>query len=76
VDRLDFHVAPGVPHEMVLNIARRGSPGLIVVGVRHAGRVGRWISGSTTEALLRHAPCSVLTMPEPWRAAKSEEMRR
>ncbi|MGA6927702.1 MAG: universal stress protein, partial [Desulfosarcina sp.] len=23
VDRLDFHVAPGVPHEMVLNIARR-----------------------------------------------------
>lgn len=76
VDRLDFQVAPGVPHEMVLNIARRCAPDLIVVGVRHAGRVGRWISGSTTEALLRRAPCSVLTMPEPWSAAKSREMRR
>ena len=38
---------------------------LIVVGVRPSGAMGRLISGSTTEVLLRHGPCSVLTVPEP-----------
>jgi nucleotide-binding universal stress UspA family protein len=58
-------VAPGVPGEMVLQVAREDAADLIVVGVRRSGKVGRWISGSTTEALLRHAACCVLTAPEP-----------
>jgi nucleotide-binding universal stress UspA family protein len=58
-------VAPGEPEEMVLRVAREQRADLIVVGVRPSGRMGRLISGSTTEALLRHAPCSVLTVPEP-----------
>jgi nucleotide-binding universal stress UspA family protein len=58
-------VAPGVPEEMVLRTAREQASDVIVVGVRHSGTVGRWISGSTTEGLLRHASCCVLTLPEP-----------
>ncbi len=58
-------VAPGVPQEMLLRVAGQQASDLIVVGVRHSGKVGRWISGSTTEALLRHSPCCVLTVPEP-----------
>jgi nucleotide-binding universal stress UspA family protein len=58
-------VAPGVPDEMVLRVAREAAAELIVVGVRRSGKVGRWISGSTTEALLRRSRGCVLTVPEP-----------
>jgi len=58
-------VQPGVPQEMALRVCRERSSDLIVVGVRHSAKVGRWLSGSTTETLLRHSPCCVLTVPEP-----------
>jgi nucleotide-binding universal stress UspA family protein len=58
-------VAPGIPQEMVLRVARERACDIIAVGVRRSGTLGRWISGSTTEALLRHSPCCVLTVPEP-----------
>ena len=57
--------APGVPQEMVLHIARERDADIIAVGVRRSGKLGRWLSGSTTEALLRRSPCCVLTVPEP-----------
>ncbi len=56
--------APGIPAEMVLHAIRRQSADVVVVGVRRSGRLARWISGSTTEALLRRSTCSVLTLPE------------
>lgn len=62
---LSVDVAPGVPQEMVMEVARQRSADVIAVGVRRSGKVGRWISGSTTEALLRRSPCCVLTVPEP-----------
>jgi len=58
-------VAPGVPQEMVMHVAREQNADMIAVGVHRSGGMGRWISGSTTEALLRRSPCSVLTVPEP-----------
>lgn len=64
-DAVDVTVAPGVPQEMVLRIAQRQAADLIVVGVHRSTKVGRWISGSTTETLLRQAPCCILTVPEP-----------
>lgn len=63
--RLSIAVTPGVPQEMVLGAARERGARLVVVGVRPSGKVGRWIAGSTTEALLRRSPCAVLTLPEP-----------
>jgi nucleotide-binding universal stress UspA family protein len=64
-DTLSVDVAPGVPQEMVLNVARERAADMIAVGVRRSGKVRRWISGSTTEALLRRSACCVLTVPEP-----------
>jgi acetoin utilization deacetylase AcuC-like enzyme/nucleotide-binding universal stress UspA family protein len=55
---------PGVPREMVLRTAGERAADIIAVGVRRSGKVRRWLSGSTTEALLRHAACCVLTVPE------------
>lgn len=63
-DALSVEVTPGVPQEMVLAAARKQSSDIIVVGVRRSRKMGRWISGSTTEAMLRRLPCSVLTVPE------------
>ncbi len=57
-------VAPGVPQEMLLDSILRRAADLVVVGVRPSGQVGRWFSGSTTEAVLRRSPCAVLTVPE------------
>jgi len=62
---LTIQVAPGDPEALVLREAQTYGADLIVVGVRPSWRMGRLISGSTTEALLRHGPCSVLTVPEP-----------
>jgi nucleotide-binding universal stress UspA family protein len=76
VDEIVVTVAPGVPQEMVLRIAREETTDLIVVGVRRSGKVGRWISGSTTEALLRLAPCCVLTVPESVGSKQADGDRR
>jgi nucleotide-binding universal stress UspA family protein len=75
-DQLSVAIAPGVPQEMVLKLAREQSSDVIVVGVRRSGKVSRWISGSTTEALLRRAPCSVLTVPEPIEPIETGGRRR
>jgi acetoin utilization deacetylase AcuC-like enzyme/nucleotide-binding universal stress UspA family protein len=37
---------------------------LLMVGVRPRRTLGQWMSGSTTEALLRNAPCHVMVVPE------------
>ncbi len=75
-DQLSVAIAPGVPQEMVLRHARELASDVIVVGVRRSGKVSRWISGSTTEALLRRSPCSVLTVPEPLDPIKTGDHRR
>jgi nucleotide-binding universal stress UspA family protein len=61
---LTVEVSPGVPQETLLQVADQLQSDLIVVGVRASGKIERWIAGSTTEALLRRSPCSVLTLPE------------
>ncbi len=75
-DQLSVTIAPGVPQEMVLQIASEQASDIIVVGVRCSGRVSRWISGSTTETLLRRSPCCVLTVPEPVEPIKTGGDRR
>jgi acetoin utilization deacetylase AcuC-like enzyme/nucleotide-binding universal stress UspA family protein len=44
-------------------LARREPLDLLLVGVRHRSILGQWMVGSTTEALLRRAPCPVLAVP-------------
>lgn len=75
-DAIDVTVEPGVPQEMILRIAQQQAADLIVVGVHRSTRLGRWISGSTTETLLRRAPCCVLTVPEPKEESLQKGPRR
>lgn len=74
-DAIDVTVEPGIPQEMVLRVARQQAADLIVVGVHPSTKMGRWISGSTTETLLRQAPCCVLTVPEPATASHQKGHR-
>jgi nucleotide-binding universal stress UspA family protein len=56
-------VWPGVPGEVLTAYATKHRANLIVVGVRQVGLVKKALIGSTTETVLRHAPCAVLTVP-------------
>jgi nucleotide-binding universal stress UspA family protein len=60
---VDTAILPGHPGEQIPLHARQWKADLIVVGVRRIGRVQKYLRGSTTEALLRKAPCSVLAVP-------------
>ena len=55
-----FH---GLPGEGLCSYATENKIDLIVAGVRHRGAFEKMLIGSTTEAVLRHAPCSVLIVP-------------
>jgi acetoin utilization deacetylase AcuC-like enzyme/nucleotide-binding universal stress UspA family protein len=55
-----FH---GLPGEGLCSYATENNIDLIVTGVRHRDAFEKMLIGSTTEAVLRHAPCSVLTVP-------------
>jgi nucleotide-binding universal stress UspA family protein len=58
-------VREGNPTETVLEVAREQGADLIVAGSRGAGRLERWLLGSTATALMRAAETSVLLVPEP-----------
>lgn len=62
--RLSILLQSGVPGEVLVDSARNRGADLIIVGVRSRRFWGRVFKGSTTETVLRHAPCPVLTVPE------------
>lgn len=47
---------------MILDIAEREHPDLIVIGTHGRAGVARFLMGSTAEKVLRHAKCPVLTV--------------
>jgi len=57
-------LAQGVPADALLAHSLQMGSDLIVVGVKRQSGIRRVLIGSTTEALLRHAPCPVLVVPE------------
>jgi acetoin utilization deacetylase AcuC-like enzyme/nucleotide-binding universal stress UspA family protein len=63
-ETIGVHLDIGLPGEVLLDYAQRNHPDMVVVGVRHRGAMGKLLIGSTTEALLRRAPCPVLVIPE------------
>jgi nucleotide-binding universal stress UspA family protein len=64
--RLDVSILlrSGVPGEALVESARYRGADLIIVGVRSRHFWGRVFKGSTTESVLRHAPCLVFAVPE------------
>jgi nucleotide-binding universal stress UspA family protein len=56
-------VLPGGADDVLSEYAKRNRIDLIVAGVRPHGPIEKLLIGSTTETMLRNAPCEVLTVP-------------
>jgi len=57
------HYLEGPAAASVCELARAGDFDLIVVANAKRSRTERWLMGSTVEAIMRHAPCSLLSVP-------------
>jgi nucleotide-binding universal stress UspA family protein len=55
-------VRSGSADRQIVETARRQGCTMIVMATRGRGRVARWLLGSTTERVIRRAPCPVLTV--------------
>jgi universal stress protein A len=55
----------GVPYEEILEEAEKIAPDLIITGSKGRSGLARFLLGSTTERVVRHAPCSVLVARQP-----------
>jgi nucleotide-binding universal stress UspA family protein len=60
--RIHARVAGGRAHRQILEIARQQQADLIVLGIHGRHTLDRWLFGSNTNAVLRDAPCPVLTV--------------
>jgi nucleotide-binding universal stress UspA family protein len=61
-------VAEGNPGEQILTRAKQDGTDLIVIGRTPSDMLTRWLLGSTSEAVLTQATCSVLVVPVEKRA--------
>jgi nucleotide-binding universal stress UspA family protein len=57
-----FIVGSGKPFNAIATLARQGRADLVVIATRGHTGVKRILLGSTTERVVRHAPCPVLTV--------------
>lgn len=55
-------ICQGKPVEQILRMAHETECDLLVMGTRGLGAIRRIVMGSVTTRVLRHMPCSVLTM--------------
>ena len=58
-------VAYGKPYREIIELAARDAADLIVMGVRGRNPLDLTLFGSTTNQVVRRAPCPVLTLREP-----------
>jgi len=61
---LSAALRPGPAAESVCDYAGSVGATLVAVGARRHGKLGKLLIGSTTETLLRNAPCAVLVLPD------------
>ncbi|HEY2916426.1 MAG TPA: universal stress protein [Candidatus Limnocylindrales bacterium] len=57
-----FLIWQGSPGEAIVEVARSEQVDLVVVGSHGRGPVGRMLSGSVSEHVVRNAPCPVLVV--------------
>jgi nucleotide-binding universal stress UspA family protein len=63
--RPDVALREGAPAAQIVDLARARGADLIVMGTRGMGRIARLLLGSTAEAVIRGAPCPVITVCHP-----------
>jgi nucleotide-binding universal stress UspA family protein len=61
--KINTVVTAGLPGEALALHAETSGADLIIVGVKRRNILEKLIIGSTTESIIRHAPCPVLTIP-------------
>jgi nucleotide-binding universal stress UspA family protein len=59
---IDEVIGAGRPYQEIMRMAAEQQAGLIVMGVHGRGAVDRMFFGSTTQHVVRQAPCPVLTL--------------
>ena len=62
------YLLTGDPAEAILEFAERENVAMIVMGTHGRTGVLRFLMGSVAEAIVRKAPCPVLTMRDPTRS--------
>jgi universal stress protein A len=62
---IETAVEGGVPAEVILERARSGAFDLVVMGTHGRTRLQRLLVGSVAEAVIRDAPCPVVTVHLP-----------
>lgn len=62
---LTTQISVGTPEQVLIETAKEWNADLLVVGSHGRGFWGRMLLGSTTDALVHHAPCSVLVVRKP-----------
>lgn len=65
--RYETEVAEGEPSAVVLAQIAKQKIDVVLVGAHHKSRLSSTLLGSTSDAVLNHAPCSVLVVPLPAR---------
>lgn len=60
---VETRVGLGIPHREIARLAESEGVDLIVMATHGRGFISHALFGSTTERVVRHAPCPVLTIP-------------
>jgi nucleotide-binding universal stress UspA family protein len=60
--QIETRVVTGSPKEMIVEEAKEWDSDLIIVGSHGYGFWGRMLIGSVSDAVIHHAPCSVLVV--------------
>ena len=66
---VEIEVVAGIPHNELIRMAERSEADLIVMGTHGRGFVAHALLGSTTERVLRNAPCPVFAVRDRRKAA-------
>jgi nucleotide-binding universal stress UspA family protein len=66
-------VISGHPAETVIDLARKLETDMIIVGAQHRRFVDTTVIGTTTERILRHSHCPVMTVIRKVAAASAEK---
>jgi nucleotide-binding universal stress UspA family protein len=62
LDRVSFRVIEGSAADKIIEVARENFESLIVMSTHGASGLGRWVLGSITERVIRHADSPVLVV--------------
>ena len=65
VKNIERSVLMGVPHEEIMNFAKKNKIDLIIMGTHGRKGIDRILFGSTAAQVVRFAPCPVLTVRLP-----------